>query len=116
MRAGSEQTRPTDGPHVRVLSPGGQLNALGRTSTRKLILKKASTHVVTEKPLQLPKGILKGVRPKKIVITSKPTETKVQRPHTPEQRLSQCLDCDNVKDFMAALQGEIKRLQVSHFS
>lgn len=109
MRASSELPRTTEIPKVRVLSPPN--GTLARASTRKLIIKKAPTEKVAEKvPLQLPKSILKVTRPKKIVITNKPTE---KRPTTPTQTMTQCLDCDNVKDFIAALQGEIKRLQVS---
>jgi hypothetical protein len=40
---------------------------------------------------------------------------KPVRPSTPEQVLLNCLECENMKDFIKGLQGEVKRLQVRFF-
>jgi hypothetical protein len=34
-----------------------------------------------------------------------------RRPTTPEEKKLKCLDCDSMRDFIAGLQGEVKRLQ-----
>ena len=33
-----------------------------------------------------------------------------KRPVTPEEKKLKCLDCESMRDFIAGLQGEVKRL------
>jgi len=43
-------------------------------------------------------------------VSSSPAKKHV-RPHTPEQHLKRCLDCDQMQEFILNLQKEVKRLQ-----
>ena len=81
---------------------------------------KGTSNENTHAGIKLSKGILKGKKVKlKISKLSKPdneettTLLKKLRPSTPEYINNKCLECENMKDFILGLQGEVQRLQVS---
>lgn len=108
-------SRHSDLSLPRTASPAsaGPGLALGKVNPKKIILRKPTQGLHDQasavKILQakLPKPVIK-VRAKKIVVGSKPYQS--QRPSTPEHNLDQCFECDAMRDFIAGLQGEVKRL------
>ena len=67
--------------------------------------------------IKLSKGILKGKKVKlkisKLVKADNEDATtllKKVRPSTPEYVNNKCLECENMKDFILGLQGEVQRL------